>query len=208
MRTQYDPGAALEPGDLAAEPHVQLGRWLERAIEAGLPSANAMLLATVDADGQPHARYVLLRGLDARGLVFFTNHNSAKGRQLAGHPRAAVTFGWLAQHRQVRVTGAVGWLPEDESNAYFAARPRATQIGAWASEQSAVIADRATLVRRVGEVERRFAGEPVPRPPHWGGRVVAPEVVEFWQGQPNRLHDRLRYRAAEAGGWIIERLSP
>ena len=208
MRTQYEPGAPLEPDDLAGEPHVQLGRWLEQAIAAGLPSANAMLLSTTDDNGQPQARYVLLRGLDARGLVFYTNHNSAKARELAGRPRAAATFGWLAQHRQVRVTGAVAWLPEAESDAYFAARPRATQIGAWASEQSAVIADRATLVRRVDEVERRFAGQPVPRPPHWGGRIVGADVVEFWQGQPDRLHDRLRYRAGDAGGWVIERLSP
>lgn len=208
MRTQYEPGAPLDPRDLAADPRQQLQAWLEQAIAAELPSANAMLLSTVDADGQPQARYVLLRGLDQRGLIFFTNHDSAKGRELDACPRAAATFGWLAQHRQVRVTGAVAWLPDAESDAYFDARPRATQIGAWASEQSAVIADRATLVRRVGEVERRFAGQRVPRPPHWGGRIVAPEVVEFWQGQPNRLHDRLRYCAGAGGGWIIERLSP
>jgi pyridoxamine 5'-phosphate oxidase len=208
MRTQYDSAAPLEPHDLDADPIVQLRAWLEAAIAGGLPSPNAMLLSTVDADGQPHARYVLLRGLDASGLVFFTNYESAKGTELDGRPRAALTFGWLEHHRQVRVTGAASRLPEPESDAYFAARPRPTQIGAWASDQSTVIPDRAALLQRVAATERRFAGEPVPRPPHWGGYLVRPDVVELWQGQVNRLHDRLRYRAAPDGRWIVERLSP
>jgi pyridoxamine 5'-phosphate oxidase len=208
MRTQYDSAAPLEPQHLDADPVAQIGAWLEAAVTAGLASPNAMLLATVDGDGQPQSRYVLLRGLDARGLVFFTNYRSAKGRELDARPRAALTFGWLEHHRQVRVTGTVARLAEAESDAYFAARPRPTQIGAWASEQSDVIADRAVLLRSVAAAERRFAGAPVPRPPHWGGYRVRPEVVEFWQGQVDRLHDRLRYRRTPDGGWVIERLSP
>jgi pyridoxamine 5'-phosphate oxidase len=209
MRTQYETAAALEPGDLAGDPLAQLGRWLEQAIASGAPSPNAMLLSSVDADGTPQSRFVLLRGLDGRGLAFYTNHRSAKARELDAHPRAGLTFGWLGSHRQVRVTGSVERLPGAESDAYFAGRPRATQIGSWASDQSAAIEDRETLLRQVAEVERRFAGVPVPRPPHWGGYLVRPEAVEFWQGQPNRLHDRLRYRPRPAGGgWSIERLSP
>jgi pyridoxamine 5'-phosphate oxidase len=207
MRIQYDSAAPLEPRDLDQNPLVALGAWLAQAVSAGLASPNAMLLSSVDADGQPQARYVLLRGLDARGLVFYTNHRSAKGRELAARPRAALTFGWLEQHRQVRVTGTVAPLADAESDAYFAGRPRATQLGAWASEQSAVIADRGVLLDAVAAAQDRFAGGPVPRPPHWGGSLVRPEVVEFWQGQADRLHDRLRYRRRD-DGWIVERLSP
>jgi pyridoxamine 5'-phosphate oxidase len=208
MRTQYEPAGPLETGGLAADPIRQLGRWLEEAIAAGEPSPNAMLLASVDPAGDPQTRYVLLRGLDERGLVFYTNYASPKGRQLEARPRAGLTFGWLASHRQVRVTGGAGRVAAAESDAYFASRPRATQIGSWASAQSEVIADREALRRGVAEAERRFAGGPVPRPPHWGGYRVRPEVVEFWQGQPDRLHDRLRYRRDGDGAWILERLSP
>ncbi len=208
MRAQYDPAHPLEPADLADDPLTQLGRWLEEEVATGAPSANAMLLSSVDQAGTPQSRYVLLRGLDDRGLRFFTNYRSAKGRELDAHPWAALAFGWPERHRQVRVTGRVERLAAAESDAYFASRPRATQIGAWASEQSEVIADRSELLRRVGEAERRFAGEPVPRPPHWGGYLVRPAVVEFWQGQPDRLHDRLRYRRQAGGGWLRERLSP
>jgi pyridoxamine 5'-phosphate oxidase len=208
MRTQYEPAHPLEAEDLADDPMTQLGRWLEAEVAAGAPSANAMLLSSVDDAGAPQSRYVLLRGLDGRGLRFFTNYRSAKGRQLDAHPRAALTFGWPERHRQIRVTGPVERLAAAESDAYFASRPRATQIGAWASEQSEVIAERGELLRRVGEAERRFAGGPVPRPDHWGGYLVTPEVVEFWQGQPDRLHDRLRYRLQAGGGWVLERLSP
>jgi pyridoxamine 5'-phosphate oxidase len=209
MRTQYEGAEALEPGDLAADPLTQLGRWLADGVEAGAPSANAMVLSSVDGAGAPQSRYVLLRGLDDRGLRFFTNHRSAKGRELEANPAAAAVFGWPETHRQARVTGRVARVPEAESDAYFASRPRATQIGSWASAQSEVIADREELLGRVAEVERRFAGGRVPRPAHWGGYVLAPEVVELWQGQPNRLHDRLRYRRdPDGGGWVIERLSP
>ena len=208
MRTQYEPAGPLEPGDLAGDPLSQLARWLEAAVDSGAPSPNAMLLSTVDADGHPQARYVLLRGLDDRGLVFYTNYASAKGRELDAHPRAALTFGWLEVHRQVRLTGPVERVAAAESDAYFASRPRATQLGSWASDQSEPIADRPALLDRVAATERRFAGAPVPRPPHWGGYRLAPAVAEFWQGQPDRLHDRLRYGRDSAGGWAIERLSP
>jgi pyridoxamine 5'-phosphate oxidase len=208
MRTQYEPAGPLDAGDLAGDPLSQLARWLETAVASGAPSPNAMLLSSVDADGQPQARYVLLRGLDDRGLVFYTNYASAKGRELDAHPRAAATFGWLDVHRQVRVTGPVVRVDAAESDAYFASRPRATQIGSWASDQSEPVADRAALLGRVADAERRFAGRPVPRPPHWGGYRLAAAVVEFWQGQPDRLHDRLRYRRDAGGGWAIDRLSP
>jgi len=208
MRTQHEPGELLVPGQLAADPVVQLGHWLEQAIAAGVSSANAMVLASVDADGHPHARFVLLRGLDERGLTFFTNYQSPKGRQLDGDPRAALTFGWLELHRSVRVTGAAHRLPAAESDAYFASRPRATQLGSWASEQSAVIEDRAALLGELAEQRDRFAGRAVPRPPEWGGYRLTPDAVEFWQGQPDRLHDRLRYRPGPGGDWVLERLSP
>jgi pyridoxamine 5'-phosphate oxidase len=208
MRTQYEGAGPLDPGELADEPVAQLRRWLEEAVDAGLPSPNAMLLASVDAGGQPHSRYVLLRGLELRGLSFYTNYSSAKGRQLDANPAAALTFGWLPAHRQVRVTGRVRRLAEAENDAYFASRPRATQIGTWASAQSEVIESREVLLAGVAEAERRFAGREVERPPDWGGYLLEPEEVEFWQGQPDRLHDRLRYRGAPGGGWILERLSP
>ncbi len=209
MRRQYDPAGQLDPEDLGGDPLAALGRWLEDAVAAGEPSPNAMLLASVDAEGRPHARYVLLRGIDHRGLVFFTNYRSPKARQLDANPAAALTFGWLASYRQVRVTGRARRLPETGSDAYFASRPRATQIGSWASDQSEEIEDREALLRQVADVERRFAHQDVPRPPHWGGYLVEPAILEFWQGRPDRLHDRLRYRVAAGGrGWIIERLSP
>jgi len=166
-----------------------------------------MTVSTVDADGRPSSRFVLLRGLDERGFAFFTNYTSAKGRALEANPYAALTFGWLTIHRSVRVEGPVERLPEHESDTYFASRPRGAQLGAWASPQSTVLAGRDELDRALAEAEERFAGGAVPRPPHWGGFLVRPERVELWEGRPNRLHDRVRY-TRDGDGWRIERLAP
>ena len=168
---------------------------------------DALVLATADARGRPAARAVMLRGLDARGFVFFTDHRSRKARELARRPRAALVFLWAPLERQVRVEGRVERIGDRESDAYFATRPRGSRIGAWASRQSDVIAGRAVLARMIRQLEARFQGGDVPRPPHWGGYRVRPDVFEFWQGRPDRLHDRLRYRRAR-GAWRIERLSP
>ena len=186
---------------------VQLRRWLSQAVAAGLDEPNAMVVATADASGAPSARTVLLKGLDDRGLTFYTNLDSRKGRELAANPRAAVAFPWHALQRQVLVRGPVERLPAAAADAYFASRPRGSRLGAWASPQSTVLADRAQLDAAVTAVTERFAGADVPRPPHWGGFLVVPSEVEFWQGRPNRLHDRLRYRRADRR-WIVERLAP
>lgn len=205
-RREYE-GQDLDPADVAADPIEQVRAWLRGAREAGIFEPEAMTLSTIDEDGRPSSRYVLLRGLDERGFSFFTNYESAKGRALAQHPYAALTFGWLVLHRAVRVEGAVEKLPPQESDAYFASRPRGAQISAWASPQSTVIGGRDVLDRAMSEIEARFAGVEVPRPPHWGGFLVRPNRVELWQGRLNRLHDRLRY-VRDGDAWRIERLAP
>jgi pyridoxamine 5'-phosphate oxidase len=182
--------------------------WFADAVAAEIAEPNAMSLATADADGAPSVRIVLLKGYDERGFVFFTNYDSRKGRELAANPRAALLFAWLDLERQVRVTGPVERVARAETEAYFATRPRGAQLGAWASPQSAVIDGREELERRLAAVEARFADTQVPPPPHWGGFRVRPETVEFWQGRPDRLHDRLRYRQRADGGWRLERLAP
>ena len=205
-RRDYE-GQDLDPAVVAPDPIDQFRAWMRSAREAGIYEPEAMTVSTVGDDGRPSSRFVLLRGLDERGFSFFTNYESAKGRALARHPHAALTFGWLALHRAVRVEGAVERLAPAESDAYFASRPRGAQISAWASPQSTVIAGREELDRAMAEVEKRFAGVDVPRPAHWGGFLVRPERVELWQGRPNRLHDRVRY-VRDGDSWRIERLAP
>jgi pyridoxamine 5'-phosphate oxidase len=205
-RGDYE-GDTLDPAGVDPDPIVQFRAWFAAARDAGIFEPEAMTVSTVDEHGRPSARFVLLRGLDERGFCFYTNYDSAKARQLARHPYAALTFGWLVLHRQVRVEGPVERLPEAESDAYFALRPRAARIGAWASPQSSVLGGRDELERSVAETEARFAGAEVPRPPQWGGFLVRPERVELWQGRRGRLHDRLRYERA-GDGWRIERLAP
>jgi pyridoxamine 5'-phosphate oxidase len=205
-RRDYE-GLHLDRSDLGPDPIEQFRDWLAAAREAGIYEPEAMTVSTVDQDGRPSARYVLLRGLDERGYCFYTNYESAKGRALAAHPYAALTFGWLEIHRSVRVEGTVERLPDAESDAYFAERPRAARISAWASPQSEVIGSREELERAAAAIEERFAGGAIPRPPHWGGFLVRPERVELWQGRAGRLHDRLRYER-DGDGWRIERLAP
>jgi pyridoxamine 5'-phosphate oxidase len=197
----------LSEADLAGDPFSQFGIWLAEALEAQLPEPNAMTLATADGAGRPSARIVLLRGFDAAGFVWYTNYESRKGRELSDNPYAALVFYWPQLERQVRIEGPVAVLEPSQSDAYFSSRPRGSRLGAWASPQSQVIAERALLDARLAEVAQRFPAEELPRPPFWGGFRLAPEVVEFWQGRPSRLHDRLRYRK-EGEIWLVERLAP
>ena len=206
-RVQYET-AGLDRHDLDESPIQQWHAWYVDALEAGLPEPNAMAIASVDDDGLPDSRIVLARGVDDEGITFFGNYESAKGRQLDANPLASAVFPWLGLHRQVRVRGTVELLSSIESDAYFASRPRESQIGAWASPQSTVIDDRSELELLVARFTAEFEGREVPRPSHWGGWLLVPETYEFWQGRPSRLHDRFRYRADLDGAWIIERLAP
>lgn len=208
IRTEYARAGLLER-DVDPSPIVQLDKWLHDAIAAEHPEPTAMTLATASPDGEPASRVVLLKGLDDRGLVFYTGYESEKGRQLLANPRAAACFFWVLLERQARVTGRVSKVSRQESEAYFRSRPRASQLGAWASEQSAVIGGRAELEARLAEVQARFGeqGE-VPCPPQWGGYRLVPDRVELWQGRPSRLHDRLRYTRKGDSSWLVERLSP
>jgi pyridoxamine 5'-phosphate oxidase len=206
-RKRYEDREFLERG-LPTNPVELLRSWLEDAyLQRDLLEPNAMCVATADAGGQPSARVVLLRGLDDRGLIFYTSYFSRKARQLDTNPRAAATFFWAPLHRQVRVEGRVSRLPDDESDAYFASRPRGHQLAAWASEQSEPIDDRATLEERMQHFDGRFEGEEVPRPHSWGGYLIAPDRFEFWQGRANRLHDRIEY-GLDGSKWATHRLQP
>jgi pyridoxamine 5'-phosphate oxidase len=208
LRDSYEVGALSE--DVLAPTWLeQFEAWLEAALAAGLVEPNAMVLATAGDDGAPGARTVLLRGIDTRGFRFNTNYRSRKGRELDANPRATLVFPWYQQQRQVIVDGDVARLAAEESDDYFAKRPRASRIAAAASPQSEVIESREEIERRFAELEARYEGvaDP-PRPEHWGGYLVAPRSVEFWQGRRNRMHDRLRFRRTTGGAWIVERLAP
>lgn len=208
LRQEYAAGG-LSEADLAPDPIAMFGRWFDDALAANLHEPNAMDLSTVGPDGRPSSRMVLLKGYADDGFRFFTNTASRKGRDLAGNPHCALAFPWHLLERQVRVEGVAEPLPRAEVAAYFATRPRGSQVGAWASHQSEPVPDRAALDAAYDEAERRFAGDaPVPVPDEWGGYLVRPVVVEFWQGRRGRLHDRLAYRLDDAGGWVTERLAP
>ena len=201
--------AGLQEKDLARDPFRQFETWFQEAEAAKVPEPNAMVLSTSTREGRPSARTVLLKGMDGRGFVFFSNYESRKGREIEANPFAALVFPWIALERQVIVEGALTRLAREESMAYFHSRPRASQLAAWVSRQSSVVPDRAALESGMKAVEQKHAGAEVPMPPFWGGYLVTPASVEFWQGRRSRLHDRLRYRREQAGGpWIIERLSP
>ncbi len=200
--------SGLNETDLLDTPFQQFQRWLEQAIAAKLPEPNAMTLATLSKEGKPIARMVLLKGLDEKGFVFYTNYDSAKGKQLTETDSAALVFWWAGLERQVRVEGMVEKVSSEESDAYFQSRPKASQLGAWASPQSQVIKNRGVLEKRLAELEEKYATEKVPRPPHWGGFRVIPTAIEFWQGRPSRLHDRIRYELDEKGDWFYQRLAP
>ena len=203
---------AMEHGlaeqELNPDPLLQFQQWFEEAIATGIAEPNGMSLATVDRDGQPWLRTVLLKLYDERGFVFFTNYESDKSRQIAGNPRVALLFPWVALARQIQITGTASRISAIESLKYFATRPRGSQIGAWASPQSRVIRSRSLLDAKVEEMLRKFSDGEIPLPDFWGGYRVAPETIEFWQGRESRLHDRFRYSREPEGGWRIERLAP
>jgi pyridoxamine 5'-phosphate oxidase len=205
MRKTYSR-TELHEEQICSDPIEQLRRWLDDAAQTDITEPNAMCLCTC-VDGKPSARMVLLRRIDASGLVFYTSYFSRKGRELGENPHAAAVFYWPALERQVRVEGAVTQISEDDSDAYFASRPRGHQIGAWASEQSEPVENRELLDQRMHDYETRFEGEDVPRPHSWGGYAIHPERIEFWQGRPNRMHDRLEFTRAD-GAWHLQRLQP
>jgi pyridoxamine 5'-phosphate oxidase len=208
LRRDYEAVGLVE-SDLPADPLVLFHTWLDAASVAALAEVNAMVVSTVGADGRPSSRMVLCKVADARGFVFFTNYDSRKGTEAAEHPHVSLLFPWHPLGRQVRVEGTAAAVDPAESQVYFATRPRGAQVSAWASAQSSVVPDRAALEQRIIEVEREYDGRDIPCPPHWGGIRVVPEVIEFWQGRRDRLHDRLVYRRGSASvPWTVVRLSP
>ena len=206
LRREYAAGG-LDESDLLPEPVAMFETWLDDSVSAGLHEPNAMVLSTVSATGQPASRTVLLKGLSTRGFVFFTNYISRKADELSTNPACALLFPWHPLERQVRVEGEASRLGAAENDAYFAGRPRPSQLGAWASPQSEIIRERVVLDERYAQIAARFDNQPVPRPEHWGGFLVEPASVEFWQGRHGRMHDRLRYRRTPSG-WFTERLAP
>ncbi len=206
LRKEYTR-VGLDKADLHPDPIVQFHEWFEKVIDADLHEPNAMILATAYTDGKPSARTVLLKGYDERGFVFYTNYEGRKADEIEANPMCALLFYWGELERQVRIEGRASRLSEEESDAYFAGRPRGSRLGAWASEQSRPVEDRNVLEERVRALEAEYEGREIPRPPFWGGYRVEPEEIEFWQGRENRLHDRLVYRR-EDGAWRIERLQP
>lgn len=199
--------SGLDEKDAAADPFEQFALWFDETIASGLLVPNALILATADAQGNPSARTVLLKGYDRNGFVFYTNYASRKGRELAIHPHACLLFSWQELQRQVHIEGPVEKVSAAESDEYFASRPLGSRVGAWASQQSEPVAGRAELEARFAEAQHRY-GDSVPRPPHWGGYRVVPHTIEFWQGRQNRLHDRLRYRREDGAHWTMDRLAP
>ena len=208
MRRDYTERGALLENDLAGSWASQFAAWFADAAAYGLAEPNAMIVATASADGRPSARTVLLKEYDERGFTFFTNYESRKGSELAANPYTSLVFPWFPMQRQVIVAGAAERVSRAETEEYFASRPRGSQLGAWASPQSRVLADRAAVEAGLAAAVERFGDGPVPAPPHWGGLRVRPETVEFWQGRSDRLHDRLRFRRTDERSWLVERLAP
>ncbi|BAY33001.1 pyridoxal 5'-phosphate synthase [Nostoc carneum NIES-2107] len=198
----------LSETEVSPNPFIQFKQWFDQALAAQLPEPNAMTLATAMPDGKPSARMVLLKNFDEQGFVFFTNYNSRKGQELAENPQAALVFWWAELERQVRITGQVERVSEAESDQYFYSRPENSRLGAWASNQSEVIESREVLEQRLQELQDKYENQEIPRPGNWGGLRVIPTEIEFWQGRPSRLHDRLLYTRLDNGDWKIERLSP
>lgn len=207
MRKEYRRNG-LQEADVEPDPILLFDRWFDDAVKAALPEPNGMALATIDADGSPSVRIVLLKGYDARGFVFYTNYESRKGAALAANPKTSACFWWEGLERQVRIDGITERISDEESDVYFATRPRESQLGAWVSPQSKVITGRGELEQSLLQYMARFGHKPIPRPPHWGGYRIVPRTLEFWQGREHRLHDRLRYTRQASGAWLRERLAP
>jgi pyridoxamine 5'-phosphate oxidase len=207
IRKDYQKQTLLET-DVAPDPFEQFNRWWDEAIKSELDEVNAMTLATASATGTPSARIVLLKSVSAEGFIFFTNYNSHKGKELEENPFACLVFFWKELERQIRITGTIEKVSAAESDEYFNSRPVGSRIGAWASPQSSIIPSRETIEMNMAKYEEEFAGGKITRPAHWGGYIVKPTVIEFWQGRPNRLHDRIQYSKQQGGSWEINRLAP